>query len=598
MKVIRSHWFGCLSCFLLIGSALPIYSQQQSLSEELKNLSNKIELLAKNESDSLSIYVERGIELAKAEGQNQLIIRFKHLLGVKAFKNADYKSSAENYLSAIKVAESTKANKEYVHLLFDASELYRRIDKDTSMNFIRKGLKLAESMKLSGLIADGYNRLGYAFEIRERNDSAYHYYKKGLDLNLKINDKLGTSYAYESLAGILNKQNKSSAALGYLKKSYQIRKSLKDDFSLAISLINIGETFLKLQQKDSAIFYGKQAKELATKIKFFDLQAYCNNFLATIYKEKGDFKTAMGFMDEFVSIKDSLFNIEKTKQLTELDKKYQTEKKVQQIKLLEQKALIHNLELRERNYWLIFLVVFIIVATIITFFVFNRRKLKAKAELQAAVIKQQDIASKAVLEAEERERRRIAGDLHDGVGQMLSAALMNFNSLLSKVKLIGQEQIQAEKTLALLSESYDEMRTVSHQMMPNALIKSGLAVAIKEFISKLNQDKLKVMLELSGLHKRLDDQVETVIYRVVQESVNNVVKHAEATSLFIQIVSDEEGVDITIEDNGKGFDKTVKKPNSGIGLGNIYSRVTFLKGTVDIDTKPGNGTLIAIHIPV
>ncbi|GAB1463177.1 tetratricopeptide repeat-containing sensor histidine kinase [Pedobacter sp.] len=578
---------------ILLTNAI-IYAQQQN-DTVLDELAQKIEKASETNSDSLEYYVLKGVQLAEKLQKKQKVIRFKHLLGLKAFKESNYKKAVENYLSAIRIGDNENPAPEYIRVLYDASEVYRKINKDTSMNFVRKGLNLAQSLKHKELIGDGFNRLGYAFEIRSKKDSALYYYKKGLDINLELKNKIGASYAYESLAGIFSQEKDYKKAVAYLKIGYQLRKEVNDKFAQSISLINLAETYKSLKKTDSTLFYAQKALQLASEIKYLDLVSYCNSFISNLYKERGDYKNALIYKEQGYAVQDSIFNAEKSKQITELDKKYQTEKHQQQIKILGQNAVINNLKIRQRNILLFVLGFTIIAGAIISYFIFNRRKLKAKAELQAEVIKQQDIASKAVLDAEERERRRIAGDLHDGVGQMLSAALMNLNGLFSKLNLPNDTNLQAEKALALVNESYDEMRSISHQMMPNALIKSGLASAVKEFIGKLDKDKLKVTLETAGLNQRLDEQTETVIYRIIQETVTNVVKHANASKLDIQIIKDDDGIAFTIEDNGKGFNKNDVK--AGIGLSNIYSRVEFLKGTVDIDSTEGKGTLVAIHLP-
>jgi two-component system, NarL family, sensor kinase len=150
----------------------------------------------------------------------------------------------------------------------------------------------------------------------------------------------------------------------------------------------------------------------------------------------------------------------------------------------------------------------------------------------------------------------------------------------------------------LVDESCKEVRSVSHQMMPNALLKSGLASAIREFIDKIDNRILKINLYTEGLDERLEENTETVLYRVIQECVNNVIKHAGANQLDISLLKDPDGISATIEDNGKGFNTTNQQKFDGIGLKNIKSRVEFLKGTVDFDSSEGNGTLVAIHIPI
>ena len=212
---------------------------------------------------------------------------------------------------------------------------------------------------------------------------------------------------------------------------------------------------------------------------------------------------------------------------------------------------------------------------------------------------QQELATTAIIAAEENERKRIAADLHDGVGQIMSAAKMNLSAFENELPFRDEKQkISFEKIIDLVDESCKEIRSVSHQMMPNALLKSGLASAIKEFIDKLDNRILKVNLHTEGLNERLESNVETILYRIIQECVNNVIKHSGANTLDISLIKDADGLSATIEDNGKGFDIKNKDHIEGIGLKNIYSRVSFLKGTVDFDSSPGNGTLVAIHIPL
>lgn len=141
------------------------------------------------------------------------------------------------------------------------------------------------------------------------------------------------------------------------------------------------------------------------------------------------------------------------------------------------------------------------------------------------------------------------------------------------------------------------MRSISHQMMPNALLKAGLATSIKEFLDPIDGKNIKVYLNVSGLNERLDQQLETVLYRAIQEAVNNVVKHAGATRLTIQILKDEEGLSVSIEDNGGGFDSSSAGYEEGIGLKNIRSRVALLRGSVDVDSAVGRGTVVVIYIP-
>ncbi|MDO9156639.1 MAG: ATP-binding protein, partial [Sediminibacterium sp.] len=163
--------------------------------------------------------------------------------------------------------------------------------------------------------------------------------------------------------------------------------------------------------------------------------------------------------------------------------------------------------------------------------------------------------------------------------------------------LSNAESELLEKSLALVNESCNEVRQVSHNMMPNALLLKGLVKAVQEFIGQINQRNVKINLTAEGLSESLPSHIETVLYRVIQESVNNVIKHAKASKLDISIIQSTDGIDVLIEDNGIGFNIAQTSQNEGIGLSNIKSRIQYLEGTVEWNTSENNGTLVAIFIP-
>jgi signal transduction histidine kinase len=134
-------------------------------------------------------------------------------------------------------------------------------------------------------------------------------------------------------------------------------------------------------------------------------------------------------------------------------------------------------------------------------------------------------------------------------------------------------------------------------MMPNALIKAGLASAVRKFLDNLNIRVIKINLYTEGLNERIDTNTETILYRIIQETVNNVIKHAEASILDISLIKENDSISVIIEDNGKGFDLQLAKNKDGIGLKNIESRISFLKGSVEWDSRIGTGTVVAINIP-
>jgi len=306
----------------------------------------------------------------------------------------------------------------------------------------------------------------------------------------------------------------------------------------------------------------------------------------------GNYKEASEIYKKMNDLKDSVYADANPKALAEMQTKYETEKKERQIQ--QQKFKITR-----QKYLTWGAIGLFILAGFLGYSQYKRYRFKQEAKMKTALIVQQQLATKAVLEAEENERQRIAKDLHDSVGQMMSAAKMNLSAFESEITFQDQEQQLAfGKIIQLVDESCKEVRNVSHNMMPNALLKSNLASAVREFVDKLDQKKLQVHLYTEGLDERLDSNIETVLYRVVQECVNNVIKHAAATTLDISLIKDKDGISATVEDNGAGFDTADKQKVNGMGLKNIVTRIEYLKGTVEFDSTPGKGTLVALHVPV
>ena len=288
----------------------------------------------------------------------------------------------------------------------------------------------------------------------------------------------------------------------------------------------------------------------------------------------------------------------KSKEEIILQNKLDAQQKEQRIAQLNNEKKFKELELTKKNNTIVGISLFTLLLALSGYLFYQRKQTQQKAMLQQEIYKQQDIAMQGILEAEEKERKRIASDLHDGVGQLMSAAWLNLKAFNEQATLTPEGQQLFDKSLVLVDESCKEVRSVSHNMMPNALLKKGLVNAVREFIQQISGNKLSINLQTDGLHKPIPNHVEMVLYRVIQESVNNVIKHAEASNLDISISQEPDGIDVMIEDNGKGFDAVKVTDSDGIGLNNIKNRVQYLKGTVEWNTTSGNGTLVAIHIPI
>ena len=191
----------------------------------------------------------------------------------------------------------------------------------------------------------------------------------------------------------------------------------------------------------------------------------------------------------------------------------------------------------------------------------------------------------------------MAAELHDGVGQVMVAAWLNLQVLEDQLKgLDSEQQNLLHKATGMVGESCKEVRHVSHAMMPTVLQNKGFADAVKDFTNKIDSKIISIDVHTEGLEKPLETVVETILYRVIQEAVNNTIKHARATQLDISLYNQPEGITLLIEDNGIGFSKA-NLEKEGQGMQNMKSRIAFLHGTIHWESSPGNGTLLSINIP-
>jgi two-component system, NarL family, sensor kinase len=209
-------------------------------------------------------------------------------------------------------------------------------------------------------------------------------------------------------------------------------------------------------------------------------------------------------------------------------------------------------------------------------------------------------ATEAVLKGEEQERTRLAKDLHDGLGGMLSGIKYGLQTMKGNLIMTPENSLAFERSMDMLDTSIKEMRRVAHNMMPEALMKFGLNAALRDYCHDINQSGiLQVSYQSFGLGEEFLDQTVTITtYRIIQELINNTLKHAAAKNAIVQVTRTEQQLVITVEDDGKGFDTAILGQSAGIGWTNIQHRVEFLKGKLDIISQPGKGTAVDIEFSI
>lgn len=536
---------------------------------------------------------DKALQLARKNTDSVSVAEIKRHIGVASYFKGKYDVAAKNFYESIAILEKANEKKKLAPVYNDLAKLYRKTrDLDRALQNYNKADAIYRQLNDTAGISMILNESGVVFEYREDYTEAINRYTSSMKLAEAAGDSLSVSYSLSNIAGVYVIQKKYALAEKNLLRALNIRQILKDSFAIALTYSDLGVAMNGKGDYNKAIEYLSLSNQMAEHLKYPELQSNNYSELSTVAQKQGDFQKAFQYFMKRSALRDSLYALEKTRQIEELNTKYETAQREQQIQNQQNK-------IRLQNFLFIGIAGLVLLAGLLIYSQYKRYRLRKETQLQAEIMRQQEIAVKAVMEAEENERERIAKDLHDGVGQMMSAAKMNLSAFESEIQFSNAEHKESfEKIISLVDESCKEVRTVSHIMMPNALLKSSLGAAIREFVDKLNNKTLKVHVYTEGLDERLDSNVETVLYRVIQECVNNTIKHAGATTLDISLIKDKDGISGTIEDNGKGFDTTDKEKFEGIGLKNVTTRIEYLKGTVDFDSAPGRGTVVALHVPL
>ena len=542
----------------------------------------------------LSYDLSQKAKAIAAQNNNDSLEAFCLLaIGGYHYNTSNYDKAIEAALKAIKIFETKKMATGILKAKLMMGQVYQlKDDLPRAEKLLQETLDHFDEISEPKVKVNILHTLANIYGMQEKYPQALALDEQGIALCNSGDMRLFQSQFYDNMANCYMYSQRYEEAKTYFLKSLEIDSSFDNKKQMADTWLNLGNLSLMQKKYAEAVGNLQHAVSLSSESGYKQGKYQALLLLSDAYKQSNNPNAAIETLQHAYAVKDSVINEQSENKIAELETVYQSEKKEAQLKL--QQAAI-----TKKNFMLWGAAAGLVLLLLSGFTFYRKRQAQNKLQLQAEVMRQQDLATKAIIAAEENERKRIAADLHDGVGQMMSAAKMNLSAFENELPFKDDNQKNSfDKIIGLVDESCKEIRSVSHQMMPNALLKSGLASAVKEFIDKLDNRILKVNLHTEGLNERLDGNVETVLYRIVQECVNNVIKHSGANTLDISLIKDSEGIAATIEDNGRGFDSKDQTQFDGIGLKNIISRVQFLKGTVDFDSSPGKGTLVAIHVPL
>jgi len=460
-------------------------------------------------------------------------------------------------------------------------------------NFQKSIEKLTIINNTDGL-ASTYTNLASAYDNKKEYDKALKYYNKSIDFSEKTSNIRRIAHNKENISTIYKEQKNYPKAISFAQDAYKILMENNYHGELTGATANLGEIY-------ALIGNYKKAEQILVE-GLDSLKGSVNdqrrlyNSLSKLYEASNRDKKALKYYKLYKKLSDSIINKQGLKNLNRLQVKFDTEKKDKEIveqQLAIEKQASELQKKKSQNKLITGIAISLLLTTLLIWFLYQQRQKRKDQEILTLKREQQVKTLELLMEGEEKERLRIAKELHDGVNVDLSSIKYKLTSLLEKNNDVINEAV------AMIDKSCEQVRAISHDLVPPSLKDFSLTDALKDFcVTKNGLHKPEIVCSIIGDEIPISKKAEINIFRIVQELVNNSIKHAEASEIHIQISFQPKQIQITVEDNGKGFDRD-KVMRSGIGLQNINSRVEYLNAKLDFtsDTK-GTSYLIDINTDI
>ncbi|MEP0712981.1 sensor histidine kinase [Algoriphagus sp.] len=442
-------------------------------------------------------------------------------------------------------------------------------------------------------IAFSLNAIGINFDDWDKPDSALFYHYKIFE-NIDKLDSSRITFTFNNIGNTLLKQEKYKEAATWIQTAVSLNKKDEDQYSLAANYTNLATIAYKLRDfskaemmMDSAYKYVVESQS-TEKMRDYLQEQY------RFSKAKGELSLAMDYLEQYSTLKDSIFKEERVKMLGELEAKYQVQTKERELAESRASLVEHELLVKNRNNQILLLAVFLLIILGVAFFIYYRQKTKNRHLEQEAKL-QQIYAEQEIQKQLHEQRNRISSDLHDNIGAQLTFIVSSLDNLkffeLSKEKMAGKIDKISAFTVETVNELRDTIWAMNKDNISLGDLQSRLAGLITKAKTACPQIDFKLQLEDGLENDILLNSLEGVnYYRVAQEALNNAIKHAEATHIKIVFSRQNGHIRVCVEDDGKG----ITKESLGNGLGNMRNRAARIGRELKIDSTLGHGTQVCI----
>ena len=489
-------------------------------------------------------------------------------------------------------AEKSKNDTITIDVLIKLGSAYLDVEKnEIGINYYRRGLQIAKTNNREDKTATAFYGLGAAFQQMEQYDSSYYYYRKAIGFYKKSKSQITLSYLFSNLSLLFFHTNQLDSMEHYSKAALDIQTKIGDKYGSGASYSNLGLIAREKRDYASAIQYYRKSMSDYAEMNFTKGYSESLRYLAITFYMLNQSDSAARYFYMYDSIGHDILHEDYQDKMLELETKFKTTE-------VERDNAIKQAEIEENKRQLLILYTFtffLITTSILSYILFNQRrkrlKLASEKTIQNLLAEQEMKATNALLEGQDKERKRIAAELHDNLGSILVTLNMYADAL--QTKQPKQMPVIANKIAEVAQLANEETRKISHSLDSGMLKHFGLEAAINQLTEAVATAR-NITFNLSLQTDKISSDVALEVYRIIQELVNNTLKHAHCNRVNLELTQVRNSLTLIYEDNGVGFNRTEIK--SGIGLKNIENRVQKLDGELTIDSSKGKGSTFIIEI--
>lgn len=598
--------------FFLLFSSYLSFGQQRPDLDSLENILSQNELVDSLKFQALKYlafynndphvgvkYANKLITLATDKGNEEYIYHGYIQKGYKLQHLGEYEKALKCFFESTKHTSTFDKPEAEATAYGSIADIYSFLNNHpNAIRYYQQALRLLNQTTETAVLAGIYLNAGDEYLKHGDYDSALVYFDQSEKIYQNLNNQRGIAYNLGNIGMTYANQGRTDLAKNNMEQAIDILQEMKDYYPVCFYLLSISDIFQKTDNTPEAIYYAEMSLSLANEYGLKQQISDAHLKLSDIYEASNNNKLSLKHFKEHIAYRDSVTNLKTVQQIADQRTEFEVNLRESEINALEKDKKL------QQTYVIIAIILAVLLLIIMLFFRqrYRTAQLRMKVARKENDDKIHDLLRthetdtlQAMVVGKEEERKHLAKEIHNHLGSILATIKVNLNGLKS-------ENASKHQTITeLVDQACTDVRNISHELNMGVAENFGLVPAVAELVRHLKKVKGLIVEFSSSLEiVQLDSKSEILLYRIIQELISNVLKHARATELSVSLTGFEENnmVNILVEDNGIGIKpKNMNKPSDGIGLGSLKGLVQKMDGQIDIDSREESGTTVSIDLP-